>query len=412
MGEKKNKKNFRPRLNSDQKQVWNSIIERCKHLGLKESYDILHGTFGMTDEEILDFNVKLAKQKQKFQDLNRIERKALREQARIENALGEYHKALIDRLEVNPISIVKKPKFKKTKEQAVLVVQLSDTHFNELVDLHSNKYDFQIASKRLKLFADKIIKTAIAEGATKIVITLGGDLLNSDRRKDEMLSMASNRANASLLGAELLSKFYLYIADETGCEITTCSVTGNESRPDKELGWSEIMASDSYDTMIYGMLYFLLKKDERFTFIPIKSNEVVFSVNGVNFLQIHGHQITANLQKSVQQIQGKYASQGIIIDFVLFGHIHYCQIGDHLSRNSSLVGSNAYSEAALNFVSRASQNLHVVDKVGRIDSMKVDLQIVDDVIGFDIDDLCDCYNARSLKKTQEENQTTIFKVVI
>ena len=412
MGEKKNKKNFRPRLNIEQKEVWNSIISRCKHLGLKESYDILHGTFGMTDEEILDFNVKLAKQKQKFQDLNRIERKALREQARIENALGEYHKALIDRLESNPISIVKQPKFKRTKENAVIVVQLSDTHFNELVDLHSNKYDFQIASKRLKLFADKIIKTAIAEGSTKIVITLGGDLLNSDRRKDEMLSMASNRANASLLGAELLTKFYLYIADETGCEITTCSVTGNEARPDKELGWSEIMASDSYDTMIYGMMYFLLKKDKRFTFIPIKSNEVVFSVNGVNFLQIHGHQVTANLQKSIQQIQGKYASQGIIIDFVLFGHIHYCQIGDHLARNSSLVGSNAYSEAALNFVSRASQNLHVVDKVGRINSMKIDLQIVDDVIGFDIDDLCDCYNARSLKKTQEENQTTIFKVVI
>ena len=407
MGKKES--DFRPRLNPKQKDGWISIIERVKHLGLKEAEELLFGTMGMSDEEIQDFNIKLAKQKQRAQDLNRISNKSFREKARTENALGEYHKALIDRLEVNPISIVNKPKFIRRKG-SVLVVQLSDTHFNEIVDLHSNKYDFQIASKRLKLFADYVIKMAKVNKSKSIMITLGGDLLNSDRRKDEMLSMAINRANASLLGAELLAKFYLYIADETKCKITTCSVTGNESRPDKELGWSEVMASDSYDTMIYGMIYFLLKKDKRFTFIPIKSNEVVFSINGVNFLQIHGHQVTANLQRCIQQIQGKYASQGIVIDFVLFGHIHYCQIGDHLSRNSSLVGSNAYSEAALNFVSRASQNLHVVDEKGRIDSTKVDLQVVDDVIGFDIDDECDCYHAKSLSKT--ETQTTIFKVVI
>ena len=42
--------------------------------------------------ELILENVKLAKQKQSAQDLNRIERKAFREYARLENAVSQYSK--------------------------------------------------------------------------------------------------------------------------------------------------------------------------------------------------------------------------------------------------------------------------------------------------------------------------------
>ena len=48
----------------------------------------------LVDKEILKSNVKLSKQKQKQQDLNRIERKSFREHARIENAVSEYGKEI------------------------------------------------------------------------------------------------------------------------------------------------------------------------------------------------------------------------------------------------------------------------------------------------------------------------------
>ena len=44
--------------------------------------------------ELLTSNVRLAKQKQSAQDLNRIERKAFREHARVENAVSKYVKEL------------------------------------------------------------------------------------------------------------------------------------------------------------------------------------------------------------------------------------------------------------------------------------------------------------------------------
>ena len=37
-----------------------------------------------------------------------------------------------------------------------LICELRDTHFNELVDIIGNKYDFKVASQRLYKYADKI----------------------------------------------------------------------------------------------------------------------------------------------------------------------------------------------------------------------------------------------------------------
>ena len=76
------------------------------------------------------------------------------------------------------------------------------------------------------------------------------------------------------------------------------------------------------------------------------------SVAGL-FLCLHGHQIGANVQKSVQEITGRHAAQGVSVDDTLFGHLHATSIGDYHARNASLVGSNAYPEAGLNYCSKA-----------------------------------------------------------
>ncbi len=44
-------------------------------------------------------------------------------------------------------------------ENGVGVVVISDTHFNELISTPVNKYDFEIASKRLKKLAEISKKT-------------------------------------------------------------------------------------------------------------------------------------------------------------------------------------------------------------------------------------------------------------
>lgn len=81
------------------------------------------------------------------------------------------------------------------------------------------------------------------------------------------------------------------------------------------------------------------------------------------------------MEYGVQQIMGKYSSKGIHIHFMLFGHYHSCRIGDNFARGGSLTGANGYSDKFLQMTTRASQNIHIVDrKTFEVDSIKIDLQ--------------------------------------
>ena len=107
------------------------------------------------DKEIIEQNVKYKKQVQKINDTNRIERKSFREHARIENAVEEYSKALIENISLlKPFTIV----HDTIKNEAVGLIQLSDLHLNELIDLDNNKY--QIISQSTSTL---ILKEVIAE---------------------------------------------------------------------------------------------------------------------------------------------------------------------------------------------------------------------------------------------------------
>ena len=73
------------------KEGWHRGRQRykCKKCNHKTIYPL-----SPDDADILRANVKLAKQKQSIQDVNRIERKSFREYARIENAISEYNNKL------------------------------------------------------------------------------------------------------------------------------------------------------------------------------------------------------------------------------------------------------------------------------------------------------------------------------
>lgn len=366
-----------------------------------------HIKYVISDKEIVAENVKLAKQKQSYQDKNRIERKAFREHARIENALVEYNKELIKLIKSEGLKTETRL-HEPDNEDCILLLQLSDLHLNELVDLPTNKFDFLVASKRLQKLANQVIKMGQFQNSKTLVIAFLGDLLNSDRRLDELLSMATNRAKATQLSIRLLKMFLLHLNEHFN--IYCAGVTGNESRAKQELGWSEILACDSYDFTIYDNLKMQFEDKEGFTFEMMEANEKIINVNNKNFLLIHGHQVKRNTQQSVQQIIGKYATKGITIDYVIFGHIHSSDISDYYSRNASLTGSNAYSEEALNFVSKAAQNLHIVCSDDTIHSIKIDLQNYEGYSGYPIEYQVDAYNAKSVKKTKPH--TRIMEIVI
>jgi len=355
----------------------------------------------IADKEIIQHNILLQKRSQKQADLNRIKNKAFREHARLENALVEYNKALIDLLKSESLKTTIKQHTSKGKQ--AIIVQIADTHFNELVNLKKNKYDFEVASKRLQKFAHHIKEYAKFYNVSEIFVAVTGDLLNSDRRLDEKLSMSTNRAKATFLGVHLLKHFILDL--NSVANISVGCVSGNESRA-YELGWVDIVASDNYDFTIFEMLRLLMPD---INFITSGGLELVVEVNGHNCLLIHGHQLKNMQSDKIAKVMSKYARNGIILDFMMCGHLHETKITDLFARSSSLVGANAYSENALLLSSRAAQNIYIMKDKERHD-IRIDLQHTKGFNGYPINKELSSYNAKSLDKSLKKQ--TVFKIVI
>lgn len=346
-------------------------------------------------------------QKQKKIDLSRIRRKETREESRMIGTLEEIAKNMnlvLKGKNLSKLSVYHKPK----SGTSVGIIHLSDIHFNELIDIQSNKYDFNIASKRLFLLAERAKTYFHALGVTEILIAMTGDLMNSDRRLDEMLNAASNRTKATFLAVDILQQFILDLNKDFN--ITIAYVSGNESRVNPEIGWNDNIVSDSYDTMIFYILKKVFERSKGIYFIEGDCSELTICINGVNILMMHGHGcINGSVEKSIEQVKGRYASHGVIIDYVIFGHIHSAIVGDHFARSSSLCGSNAYNEKSLNIRGRASQNLYVIHENKLIDGVKIDLQITDGE-QYAVDNTLAEYNQKSEQRGKETR--TIFQVVV
>ena len=331
--------------------------------------------------------------------------KNFREYARVENTLTALNEALIEQLTSDTFKPITYEH--PSKNGTVLLVQVTDLHFNELVEMPDNEYGFKVGARRLQKYAQTIREVATLYKVSNIVVALTGDVLNSDRRLDEQLHMATNRTKASIIATQILYHFLQDINRAANLKIL--SVSGNESRVKEDFGMSEMTMSDNYDFAVFNMLKMLFKGAKGVEFIDGDPVEQVINVNGSNVLVTHGTGIKEG-QAAMQQVFGKYAAKGILLDYAIFGHIHFTNITDIYSRSGSLIGNNVYSDRSLNLITKASQVIHIFEKDGTINSLKVGLQYASDYEGYDIEDDLKAYNSRLADNTKQ--RTTIVKVVI
>jgi len=353
------------------------------------------------DTEVLSENVKLAKAKQRYQDINRIERKAFRLKAREDNAYIELHTEIRNLLAKHelPKKAFRTKKIKSSGEVGA-VLHLTDLHLNELVNIISNKYDFTIASQRIRKFISDAKVYFKAKNVKDVCVCMTGDLINSDRRLDELLSQATNRAKALILSVVILEQAIMDLQQDFNVSVS--SVIGNESRMTEDIGWTEDVTSDNYDFIIHNMLSLLFRNSD-VKFFAECGTEQIIEIVGQNILMLHGNQIKGGkMEQSIQKILGKYSTEKINIDFVISGHLHSNRTSDSFSRGSSLVGSNAYSWGALQLAGRASQNIHIFYSNGNRDSIKIDLQETGNIEGYPIIKELEAYNAKSATKAKKK----------
>lgn len=334
------------------------------------------------DEEIVAENIRIAKQLQKARDENRVKNKSFRERARAENLVEELNRELNALLKKRSKMYPVIPKGPTKNSRAVGVVQLSDLHFGEIVsETLDNRFDMDIASRRLKKLAERSRTYFKSQGIKNIAVFLTGDIINSTRRISEITTYADARVkvvfNAYLILGNFLEDLY------QDFNITVASVVGNESRLAEYFDTTNYLVSDNFDLMLHMMLQNIHEK-EGMQFLDIHKNptEQVVNVNGVNFLLVHGNihkglATTPKIETEVGKLKSRYASAGIKIDYVICGHIHSTFISNTYARSASLVGSNAFSERTLNFTSKAAQNAYVVLEDGSVDGIMIDLQHYD-----------------------------------
>jgi len=259
---------------------------------------------------------------QKATDKLRIERKKNREIARPINAIKELTQELVFNLKkLDKKKPRKRKRPKVTIRNGVGVIHWSDHHLNELVSASHNTFDWYVAAKRLRKHVLECILYIKAKGCTSVVVAMTGDLINSDRRLDELLSNAGNRSKALILAVLLYRQALTELQDHFN--VTCISVSGNESRMTKDVGWSPEVASDNYDFTIYECLKIAMENSG--VEFPEHDNpsEWVLNVAGQNLLFMHGHtSIARGDQKSIQEKVGMYMGKGIEINAIFWGHIH------------------------------------------------------------------------------------------
>lgn len=365
------------------------------------------------DKELIVENVRLAKDKQKLQDVQRIERKSFREDARIENAVAQFGKDLANQNRLYANKLLEKiniqPLVYSEDKHGVGVIQITDVHANELIDLPHNQYNWTVLSKRMKKLINESLRYFAFRNVKKVTMVYTGDLCNSDRRLDELLNQSTNRAKAANLLAHIITQSILEVRN-AGYEVGIVSVLGNESRVKQEMTFSNEAFSDNYDFTIMAQVRQVLEfaNIKGITFHSIDKMENVIDFGEQKWLVMHDMPQSTSKQEKTQSIIGKYALSGKPVDFVISGHIHAHRGTDISCRSGSMSGSNTFNEHALGLIGRASGVCYVVDGKERY-YQYIDLQYADNE-GYGIVKELEAYNVKSELKTKQ--QTAIFQVVI
>lgn len=358
-----------------------------------------------------------ARRAQKFMDKNRVQNAAFRAGARYYNAVEELTAEMIQLLSAYRFGTPSKARKRNPAGDKVGIIQLSDLHLNEVITandtLGTNEFNYDVAAKRLRKYADAAIDHLKHRGVDSVLVAITGDVLNSDRRLDELLCNAGNRSKALVVAVDLLQQFLRQLSEHF--HVCVLSICGNESRKDIEIGSTSKAFTHNYDYDVHMMLQAMFDANGRdVSFLPITdSYEMVVDILGHGILFVHGHQYEGGgrVQDIVAKDVAKFARAGKSVNYTIFGHIHCTHISDSFARSGSLPGANAYSGHKLLVSSRASQNIFVVDADG-INAVPIDLQNCAGCDGYSYHK--ELVSGSGMRKSVDKarDTTTVFKLVI
>lgn len=315
---------------------------------------------------------ELAKANKKIQDLQdklRIVRKFNRLENRRDN-VDEHFKNEVVRLLKHGRGTP--TKFTKYKPQEYgngtnsLVVQLSDLHIGKTVNLPNNTFDYTVAQERLNTLYCKLVDKIVAEEIRDITVAFTGDLFNLDSHMDSLLTNEDNRISSFVKGLDIITTFLENLWTHVD-NLRVVGVVGNESRVRTSEYASNVdkIANNNLDTLLFAILRRVLPEDIEFL-NKCDGLNAIFEVDGYKIAICHGDKLRKHTDEEVLKYKLRmYETYGVMVDYVIFGHIHSTMITPHWGRSGSLVGTDHYYANGLNGVGGVpSQNIYYVTNEG------------------------------------------------
>lgn len=267
-------------------------------------------------------------------------------------------------LESIDAAVVRPPKWmapttRKAGKKGIVTLQLTDTHFDEVVRpeqvAYINAYDRRIAEQRLRRWVERSIILArdymagIEIEGCAILAT--GDILSGDIHAELKESNAATLYSGALHWIEQLATAIDTLAGEFG-SLHIGAVVGNHGRNSHKPVYKN-RAQSNIEWVIWRVLAREFAKDQRVTFQVSDSPDLTVKVYNTNYLLTHGDEFRggsgisgawAPLALGQHRTSVRQAASDTPMDYMVVGHFHqYRPPAQGLVMGGSLKGYDEFS---------------------------------------------------------------------
>lgn len=312
-------------------------------------------------QEIQEEKLELEKEKIKMRDQRRILNTKIREMARLEH-LENYLKENVESIEPVNIPVVKKD----DDNDKVMLVCASDWHIGANIDNSFNKFNSEIAMKRIQKFKSEVMKKLKKENIHKLNIANLGDSIMGHIHVTARIENEENSIEQIVRASQYFEEFIKDFVLE-GYDVTFYNIGGNHNRvianKKESLGTKE-----SFERLLTVYLEKAFKNFDNFRQIDDEYGIIELDIKDKKVVLCHGDIDGGN--NVVSKLNEMLDTR---IEYLFSGHVHNAFYREHgVAAHigiGSLMGADSYATYK-RFSSRPSQSYFVFDDNG-IDSMKV-----------------------------------------
>lgn len=247
---------------------------------------------------------------------------------------------------------------KPKRSSATLVVMLSDTHFDEVVNPDEmeglNAYNREIAMIRLERWTQNVIKLArhylAGVSYDGIVVILGGDIFTGDIHEELSITNDDTMIGSLLFWSEqLASAIELLTKEFKKCHVV--SVVGNHGRTTRKPRMKQRVKTN-FDWLLSKMVERHFAKDKRVSFTIPESADALINIYEHGHLITHGDQVSGGggiggiyppIMRMRARKHQRYMATGKSFDTLWLGHWHQYLSTPSMIVNGSMKGFDEYA---------------------------------------------------------------------